>query len=63
MIETSTSRQNVNYLPEKAEQMTPEIIEELDLTFYNSVKHQLDKLVQEPSEDTIAKILAYSRKK
>ena len=31
--------------------------------FYNSIKPQLDQLVKNPSDETISKILAYSKKK
>lgn len=63
MIETSTSKNNVNYLQKKPEKMTYEIVEELDLMFYDNIKPELDKLSRNPSDETIASILAYSRKK
>lgn len=34
-----------------------------DQKFYDNVKPQLDKLYREPSEDTIAKILNYAKKR
>ncbi len=34
-----------------------------NLMFYNSIKSKLDQLVKEPSEETIQKILDYSKKK
>lgn len=34
-----------------------------DQKFYENVKPQLDKLYREPSEDTIAKILNYAKKR
>ncbi|TKC07927.1 hypothetical protein FA048_12235 [Pedobacter polaris] len=37
--------------------------EQQDELFYNSIKPQLNKLVKDPSEETIAKILAYSKSK
>ncbi|MFN0257384.1 hypothetical protein [Pedobacter ureilyticus] len=34
-----------------------------DQKFYENVKPQLDKLYREPSEETIAKILNYAKKR
>ena len=38
-------------------------IDTSDLAFYQSLKPQLDALSKNPSDDTISKILAYSKKK
>jgi acyl-CoA-binding protein len=63
MTKTFTSKQKANYLSEKPENMSYEIIEESELMFYNNIKQQLDQLSKNPSDETIMKILAYSKKK
>jgi hypothetical protein len=63
MTKTFTPQKNANYLPETPEKMSYEIIEESELLFYNNIKPQLDKLAKSPSNETIEKILAYSKKK
>ena len=63
MTKTFTPTENANCLPENPEKMFYEILEESELMFYNSIKPQLDQLSKNPSEETIEKILAYSRKK
>jgi hypothetical protein len=62
MIEISTSINELNY--EQSNQQALEVSElgSKDLTFYNNIKFQLDDLKREPSEETVARILAYSRK-
>ena len=37
--------------------------EQQDELFYNSIKSQLNELIKSPSDETISKILAYSRNK
>lgn len=37
--------------------------EQQDELFYNSIRSQLDKLVKDPADETISKILAYSKNK
>ena len=37
--------------------------EQQDELFYNSIKSQLDQLVKNPADETIDKILAYSKSK
>lgn len=37
--------------------------EQQDELFYNSIKPQLNRLIKEPSDETISKILAHSRNK
>lgn len=59
MIKTSTSHDSVN---NTASQMS-ELAKNQDELFYNSIKSQLDKLIKEPSEESIQKILDYSKKK
>lgn len=34
-----------------------------DQDFYKTIKHKLDELYREPSEETIAKILKFAKKK
>lgn len=36
---------------------------ELDMMFYDHIRPQLDRLTKNPSDETIEKILAYSRAK
>lgn len=61
MIETFTSINNLNY-PQR-EQENAEDVDGLDCMFYENIKSQLNTLKKEPSEESIAKILAYSRAK
>jgi len=63
MTKTSTSQQNVN-LPQNMFQLTTdnESDAEIDL-FYDQIKGKLDRLVKNPKDETINKILAYSKKK
>lgn len=59
MIKTSTSTNQFNY----ERSMVESAIETSDLAFYQTLKPQLDALIRNPSEETISKILAYSKKK
>ncbi|MFP5081508.1 hypothetical protein [Pedobacter sp. JCM 36344] len=59
MIKTSTSTNQLNY----ERSMMESAIERSDLAFYQTLKPQLDALIRNPSEETISKILAYSKKK
>lgn len=59
MIKTSTSHDSVN---NTASQMS-ELAKNQDELFYNSIRSQLDELIKEPSEESIQKILDYSKKK
>jgi len=61
MIEISTSTNNLNY-PQR-EQKDAEEVGGLEYVFYENIKSQLDLLKKEPSDDSIAKILAHSRGK
>ncbi|WP_379084529.1 hypothetical protein [Pedobacter sp. UC225_65] len=63
MIKISTSFNTVNY--QGQQQPTGETVEQTteDEMFYNSIKPQLDQLVKNPSNETIEKILAFSKKK
>ncbi|TCC97978.1 hypothetical protein [Pedobacter psychroterrae] len=61
MIETSTSFNKLNYPQSKQENMPAEDLESCDLVFYDTIKSQLDSLSKNPSDETISKILAYSK--
>ncbi|WP_316804091.1 hypothetical protein [Pedobacter nototheniae] len=63
MTKTSTSKQNVN-LPQNMFQLTTdnESDAEIDL-FYDQIKSKLDGLIKNPQDDTINRILAYSKSK
>lgn len=61
MIETSTSVNKLNYEQSKQEIMPAEDLDSCDLVFYNAIKPQLNSLSKNPSDETISKILAYSR--
>jgi hypothetical protein len=61
MIETFTSTNNLNY--PQHEQENAENVDGLDSMFYEGIKSQLNTLKKNPSEESIAKILAYSRAK
>lgn len=61
MITTSTSIQNSNCLNQNNENLSSEHFNDLDQLFYDSIKMQLDLLNKQPQEETINRILAYSR--
>jgi hypothetical protein len=63
MITTSTSSINANHLQKNTENLSAEFFEDFDAAFYESVKTELDALVRNPQDETIARILAYSRAK
>lgn len=48
---------------QKQEKPVADAVIELDMMFYDHIKPQLDGLRKNPSDETIAKILAYSRAK
>ncbi len=62
MTKTSTSKNNVNLpTPNMFQPITDmESDAEIDL-FYDQIKSKLDTLVKDPQDETINKILAYSR--
>ena len=64
MTKTSTSKTNVNLPTQNMFQSTTdnESDAEIDL-FYDQIKNKLDGLIKNPSEDTINRILAYSKTK
>jgi len=61
MITTSTSISNPNYLNQSAENLSSEHFNDLDLMFYESIKPQMDLLNMNPEDETISRILAYSK--
>lgn len=61
MVTTSTPLTNLNYLNQHAENSSSEFFNDLDLMFYDSIKSQMDLLSKNPEEETISKILAYSK--
>lgn len=63
MTKTSTSTHIVNSLNSQLVEKVADEAEQQDELFYNSIKSQLNKLVKNPSDETIDKILAYSKKK
>jgi hypothetical protein len=63
MTKTSTPSQIVNFPKPEATVAVADEGEQQDLLFYNSIKPQLDELVKNPSDETMQKILAYSKKK
>ncbi|TCC86619.1 hypothetical protein EZ428_23195 [Pedobacter frigiditerrae] len=63
MTKTATPNHIVNFPNPQQIEKTIDVAEQQDLMFYNSIKPQLDELVKNPSDETIDKILAYSKKK
>ncbi|WP_025142482.1 hypothetical protein [Pedobacter jeongneungensis] len=64
MTKTSTSKNNVNLPTPNMFQLKTDIESdaEIDL-FYDQIKGKLDRLATNPQDETINKILAYSRAK
>ena len=64
MTKTSTSTSIVNTpISQPVENAAADEAEHQDMLFYNSIRPQLDELIKSPSDETIKKILAYSKKK
>lgn len=63
MMETFTSTDNLNYPQQKRENTPDGDVEGLDSMFYDHIKSQLDRLKKDPLDETITKILAYSKSK
>lgn len=61
MTETFTSTNNLNY--PQPEQENADEVDGLEAIFYENMKPQLDMIKKNPSDESIAKILAYSRAK
>ena len=62
MTKTSTPTHTPNVSNTAAETPVDEA-EKQDLLFYDSIKPKLNELVKDPSDETINKILAYSKQK
>ena len=63
MMETSTSVNKLNYEQSKEQKMLIEGLENNDIAFYEAIRTQLNGLKKDPSEETIERILAYSKTK
>jgi hypothetical protein len=63
MITTFTSTSRVNSLHQQPELPEFELTEEATSSFYDSIKPELNKLIKDPTAETIKKILAYSANK
>jgi len=61
MVTTSTTITNQNCLNPSVENLSSEFFNDLDLMFYESIKPQMDQLNRNPEEETISRILAYSK--
>jgi formate-dependent nitrite reductase cytochrome c552 subunit len=59
MMKTFTSINNLDHSQHNQE--NSDKVEMKDAMFYESIKSQLDMLKRDPSEESISKILAYSR--
>lgn len=62
MTKTSTTT-NLASSPSTPLEVTMDLAEPQDELFYNSIKSQLNELVKDPSDETIDRILAYSKEK
>lgn len=63
MTKTSTSINLASSPISKPAEIAMDTAEQQDELFYNSIKTQLNELVKDPSDETIARILAYAKKK
>ena len=63
MTKTATPNHIVNFTNPQPAQNAVDEVDQQDLMFYNSIKPQLNELVKNPSDETINKILAYSKTK
>ncbi|TDO23330.1 hypothetical protein [Pedobacter duraquae] len=61
MIKTFTSPDSVNHAQQQPDLSDPDLLEPADALYYESIKPELNKLVKDPSDETILKILSYSR--
>lgn len=61
MIETFTSINNLNYSQHGQE--NAEDVEGLEAVFYENIKSQLNMIKKDPSDESIERILAYSKAK
>lgn len=63
MVKTSTSLNSVNFSSPVPAEKAVEQAKTQDEMFYDNIKPELDKLIKDPSDETIEKILAYAKKK
>ncbi|MFD2286000.1 hypothetical protein GJU39_01535 [Pedobacter petrophilus] len=64
MTKTSTSNTSVNLPIQNMFQPKTDIESDAEISlFYDQIKGKLDRLAKNPQDETIKKILAYSRKK
>lgn len=61
MMETFTSIDNLNYQQQKQDGSPADETEGIDTMFYDHIKTQLDSLKKNPADESIARILAYSK--
>lgn len=60
MIKTFTSTIRVNYLHQQPDPCDSELTDQFISSFYDNIKPELDKLIRDPSNETIKRILAYA---
>lgn len=64
MTKTSTSNTNVNSPTQNMSQSKMDIESDTEINlFYHQMKDKLDRLSRDPQDETIKKIMAYSRLK
>lgn len=63
MTKTSTTKNAVTSNHSDLVDQTIDEAEQQNIDFYNNIKPRLNKLVKNPSDETIEKILAYAKKK
>jgi hypothetical protein len=63
MTKTSTTKNAVTSNHSDLVDQTIDEAEQQNIDFYNNIKPRLKKLVKNPSDETIEKILAYAKKK
>jgi hypothetical protein len=63
MTKTFTTKNAVTSNHSDLVDQTIDEAEQQNIDFYNKIKPRLNKLVKNPSEETIEKILAYAKKK
>ena len=63
MTKTSTTKNAITSNHSDLVDQTIDEAEQQNIDFYNNIKPRLNKLVKNPSDETIEKILAYAKKK
>lgn len=63
MTKTFTTKNAVTSNHSDLVDQTIDEAEQQNIDFYNNIKPRLNKLVKNPSDETIEKILAYAKKK